>query len=37
MLQMCVELGFHIFDDPTELDVKRVVLPLKDIPAEAIA
>jgi acetyltransferase len=33
MLKMCGELGFHVTDDPTELEVKRVTLPLDEMPA----
>ncbi len=33
MLQMCQELGFHVGDDPTERDVKRVTLPVDDVPS----
>ena len=36
MLLMCEELGFHIADDPLERGVKQVVLPLEDVPAEAM-
>lgn len=36
MLQMCGELGFHIADDPDERGVKRVTLPLDEVPAEAV-
>jgi acetyltransferase len=32
MLQMCSELGFHVADDE-ELGVKRVTLPLHELPA----
>lgn len=35
MLRMCAELGFHITDDPHERGVKEVVLPLKEVAAEA--
>jgi len=35
MLSMCSELGFHVADDPGERDVKRVTLPLDDLPAAA--
>jgi RimJ/RimL family protein N-acetyltransferase len=34
MLTMCAELGFHIADDPSERGVKRVTLPLDEVPAE---
>jgi acetyltransferase len=34
MLLMCQELGFHVTDDPSERDVKRVTLVLDDVPAE---
>lgn len=37
MLQMCEELGFHVADDPLERGVKDVVLPLDELPAEAVA
>jgi hypothetical protein len=33
MLQMCEQLGFHVFDDPLERGVKQVTLPLADMPA----
>jgi RimJ/RimL family protein N-acetyltransferase len=33
MLTMCGELGFHVTDDPDERDVKRVTLPLDEMPA----
>jgi acetyltransferase len=36
MLTMCRELGFHVADDPGERDVKRVTLPLDEVPAEAV-
>jgi N-acetylglutamate synthase-like GNAT family acetyltransferase len=36
MLLMCSELGFHIADDPGERDIKRVTLPLDEVPAEAV-
>lgn len=36
MLMMCEELGFYITDDPLERGVKQVVLPLADVPAEAL-
>jgi acetyltransferase len=36
MLMMCGELGFHASDDPDERGVKRVELPLDEVPAEAI-
>jgi GNAT superfamily N-acetyltransferase len=32
MLQMCTELGFHTTDDPGERGVKRVTLPLDEVP-----
>jgi N-acetylglutamate synthase-like GNAT family acetyltransferase len=32
MLVMCGELGFHIADDPSERGVKRVTLPLDEVP-----
>ncbi len=35
MLTMCVELGFHIADDPGERGVKQVTLSLDEVPAEA--
>jgi acetyltransferase len=35
MLQMCSELGFHVSDDE-ERGVKRVRLPLSQVPAEAV-
>ena len=35
MLQMCEELGFHIADDAGERGVKRVILPMDEVPAEA--
>jgi RimJ/RimL family protein N-acetyltransferase len=35
MLKMCSELGFQVAEDPSELDVKRVTLPLDELPAEA--
>ncbi len=35
MLQMCVELGFHVADDMEERGVKHVTLPLDEVPAEA--
>ena len=35
MLLMCGELGFHAADDPGERDVKRVTLPLDEVPAAA--
>jgi RimJ/RimL family protein N-acetyltransferase len=35
MRLMCEELGFHVTDDPSERDVKRVTLALDDVPAEA--
>jgi len=35
MLRMCNELGFHVTDDLSERDVKRVTLPLDEIPAGA--
>jgi RimJ/RimL family protein N-acetyltransferase len=35
MLQMCGELGFHIADD-AERNVKRVTLPMDEVPAEAM-
>jgi N-acetylglutamate synthase-like GNAT family acetyltransferase len=31
MLLMCTELGFHVADDPSERDVKRVTLPLDEV------
>ncbi|HVZ53375.1 MAG TPA: GNAT family N-acetyltransferase [Pseudolabrys sp.] len=36
MLQMCGELGFHISDDPDEREVRQVILPLDEVPAEAV-
>jgi acetyltransferase len=36
MLQMCGELGFHSTDDADERGVKYVVLPLVEVPAEAV-
>ena len=33
MLIMCGELGFHAADDPSERGVKRVTLPLAEVPA----
>jgi len=33
MLQMCAELGFHSSDDAGERGVKRVTLPLAEVPA----
>jgi acetyltransferase len=36
MLAMCEQLGFHISDDPVERGVKRVMLPLDDLPAAAM-
>ncbi len=33
MLIMCGELGFHTADDPGERGVKRVTLPLDEVPA----
>ena len=36
MLRMCEELGFHIADDPTELGVKAVTLPLVQREAELV-
>jgi acetyltransferase len=35
MLVMCTELGFHTTDDPGERGMKRVTLPLDEIPALA--
>jgi len=35
MLQMCEELGFHVADD-AERGVKRVTLPMDEVPAEAM-
>lgn len=37
MLQMCEELGFHSANDPDEPGVKRVELPLAEVPEEAMA
>ena len=37
MLDMCQELGFHVADDPEERGVKQVVLPLDEVPDEALA
>jgi RimJ/RimL family protein N-acetyltransferase len=36
MLQMCEELGFHVTDDGDERSVKRVTLPMDEVPAEAM-
>ena len=36
MLLMCRELGFHVSDDLSERDMKRVTLPLDEVPAEAL-
>jgi acetyltransferase len=36
MLLMCRELGFHVADDPDARAVKRVVLTLDDVPAQAL-
>ena len=36
MLLMCEELGFHIADDPLERGVKQVMLPLEEVPPEAL-
>jgi acetyltransferase len=36
MLTMCLELGFQVHDDPTERGVKLVVLPLAEVPADAL-
>ncbi len=33
MLAMCGELGFHVHDDMLERGIKRVTLPLDDVPA----
>jgi acetyltransferase len=33
MLPMCGELGFHITDEPGERSVKRVTLPLEQVPS----
>lgn len=35
MLTMCAELGFHVADDPDERGVKRVTLPLAEVPTMA--
>jgi GNAT superfamily N-acetyltransferase len=35
MLKMCGELGFHVTDDPSERDIKRVTLTLDALPAAA--
>ena len=35
MLTMCAELGFHFADEASEPGVKAVILPLKEVPAEA--
>ena len=35
MIQMCTELGFHSSDDPGERGVKRVTLPLDEVPTLA--
>ena len=37
MLQMCGELGFHASNVPLERGVKKVTLPLYDVPAVAMA
>lgn len=36
MLLMCKELGFHVSDDRQERDMKRVALPLSEVPTEAL-
>jgi acetyltransferase len=36
MLLMCSELGFRAADDPDERGVKRVELPLDEVPAEFV-
>lgn len=36
MLAMCTELGFHVGEAPGERGIKRAVLPLDEVPAEAI-
>ena len=36
MLQMCGELGFHIVEDGDERGVKRVTLPMDEVPAAAL-
>jgi len=36
MLRMTGELGFHTLDTAGERGVKRVTLPLEEVPAEAI-
>jgi len=33
MLAMCGELGFHVHDDLLERGIKRVTLPLNEVPA----
>jgi L-amino acid N-acyltransferase YncA len=33
MLLMCNELGFHTANDPSEIGVKLVTLPLDEVPA----
>lgn len=33
MLAMCGELGFHVHDDMLERGIKRVTLPLDEVPA----
>jgi acetyltransferase len=36
MLLMCRELGFHVADDREARGVKLVVLPLGEVPAQAL-
>ncbi|HEU5019281.1 MAG TPA: GNAT family N-acetyltransferase [Pseudolabrys sp.] len=36
MLAMCAELGFAITDDPDERGIKRVALPLHELPTMAV-
>jgi RimJ/RimL family protein N-acetyltransferase len=36
MLLMCGELGFHIAEDRDERGVRRVTLPMDEVPAEAM-
>ncbi len=36
MLKMCTELGFHVTDDAEEKGVKRVLLPLHEVPTLAV-
>jgi RimJ/RimL family protein N-acetyltransferase len=37
MLTMCAELGFHIANDLGERSIKRVTLPMDEVPAEAVS